>query len=117
MRPRRVAIYRCSFCQKEQWQVKRLIGGPGSIYICNECVDLFGEIIAEELAAPTAEPDVAHHDSTAWQTYADTAVQAALGPIIADMDAARTTIERLARENGTLLERIRSLEAKEECST
>ena len=59
MRPRRVAIYRCSFCQKEQWQVKRLIGGPGNIYICNECVYLCGEIIAEELAAPTAEPPMA----------------------------------------------------------
>ena len=44
--------YHCSFCGKNQDQVKRLIAGPGSVYICDECVDLCREIIAEE-AAPT----------------------------------------------------------------
>jgi ATP-dependent Clp protease ATP-binding subunit ClpX len=51
--------YNCSFCGKSQDQVKRLIAGPGSVYICNECVDLCQEIISEETqtgktgAAPT----------------------------------------------------------------
>ena len=40
--------YNCSFCGKSQEQVKRLIAGPGSVYICNECVDLCQEIISEE---------------------------------------------------------------------
>jgi ATP-dependent Clp protease ATP-binding subunit ClpX len=40
--------YNCSFCGKSQDQVKRLIAGPGSVYICNECVDLCQEIISEE---------------------------------------------------------------------
>ena len=31
--------YNCSFCGKSQDQVKRLIAGPGSVYICNECVE------------------------------------------------------------------------------
>ena len=37
----------CSFCGKNQDQVKKLIAGPG-VYICDECVDLCSEIIEEE---------------------------------------------------------------------
>ena len=40
---------KCSFCQKSQRQVRKLITGSG-VYICNECVDLCNDIIAEELA-------------------------------------------------------------------
>jgi len=36
----------CSFCFKSQHEVKRLIAGPGNIFICDECVDLCNEIIA-----------------------------------------------------------------------
>lgn len=36
----------CSFCFKSQHEVKRLISGPFSIFICDECVDLCNEIIA-----------------------------------------------------------------------
>lgn len=38
---------KCSFCGKSQEQVRRLIAGPG-VYICDECVDLCSEIIADE---------------------------------------------------------------------
>mgnify|MGYP005730121629 FL=1 len=37
----------CSFCGKEQANVKKLIAGP-NIYICNECVDLCNDILIEE---------------------------------------------------------------------
>ncbi len=37
----------CSFCGKSQREVKKLIAGPG-VYICDECVDLCNDIIAEE---------------------------------------------------------------------
>jgi ATP-dependent Clp protease ATP-binding subunit ClpX len=40
---------KCSFCGKYQDQVKRLIAGPGGVYICDECVELCSEIIEEEL--------------------------------------------------------------------
>jgi ATP-dependent Clp protease ATP-binding subunit ClpX len=46
--------YHCSFCGKSQDQVRRLIAGPGAVYICDECVDLCREIIDEESAPPTA---------------------------------------------------------------
>ncbi|CAM4158242.1 ATP-dependent Clp protease ATP-binding subunit ClpX [Lacicoccus alkaliphilus] len=38
----------CSFCGKDQEQVKKLIAGSG-VYICNECIELCYEIIEEEL--------------------------------------------------------------------
>ena len=37
----------CSFCGKNQNEVRRLIAGP-SVYICDECVDLCTDIITEE---------------------------------------------------------------------
>ncbi|HEY8490524.1 MAG TPA: ATP-dependent Clp protease ATP-binding subunit ClpX, partial [Dehalococcoidia bacterium] len=43
--------YHCSFCGKNQDQVRRLIAGPGAVYICDECVELCREIIAEESTA------------------------------------------------------------------
>jgi ATP-dependent Clp protease ATP-binding subunit ClpX len=41
------ATLTCSFCGKQQRKVNKLIAGPG-VYICNECVDLCVEIIAQE---------------------------------------------------------------------
>ena len=38
---------RCSFCNKDQRDVKKLIAGP-TVYICDECVDICLDIIAEE---------------------------------------------------------------------
>ena len=39
---------KCSFCGKEQDQVKKLVAGSG-VYICNECIELCSEIVEEEL--------------------------------------------------------------------
>jgi ATP-dependent Clp protease ATP-binding subunit ClpX len=39
---------RCSFCGKEAKDVRKLIAGP-SVHICDECVTLCNEIIAEDL--------------------------------------------------------------------
>ncbi|MGI5836565.1 MAG: ATP-dependent Clp protease ATP-binding subunit ClpX, partial [Chloroflexota bacterium] len=49
--------YHCSFCGKSQDQVRRLIAGPGAVYICDECVDLCREIIDEE-SQPAARSKV-----------------------------------------------------------
>jgi ATP-dependent Clp protease ATP-binding subunit ClpX len=48
--------YRCSFCGKGQEEVRRLIAGPGSVYICDECVELCREIIDEE-ETPAPRPE------------------------------------------------------------
>ena len=39
---------RCSFCNKTQDQVRKLIAGPGA-YICDECIEICAEILDEEL--------------------------------------------------------------------
>jgi ATP-dependent Clp protease ATP-binding subunit ClpX len=40
-------LLRCSFCGKSQNEVKKLIAGPG-VYVCDECIELCNDIIAEE---------------------------------------------------------------------
>jgi ATP-dependent Clp protease ATP-binding subunit ClpX len=40
--------YLCSFCGRGQDEVQRLIAGPGTVFICDECVALCSAIIAEE---------------------------------------------------------------------
>ena len=40
---------RCSFCNKTQGQVRKLIAGPAGVYICDECVDICTDILEEEL--------------------------------------------------------------------
>ncbi|MDV2496367.1 MAG: ATP-dependent Clp protease ATP-binding subunit ClpX [bacterium] len=49
-------ILRCSFCGKTQDDVKKLIAGP-TVYICNECVELCGEIVTEEATQAQAAED------------------------------------------------------------
>jgi len=44
---------RCSFCNRTQAQVRKLIAGPEGVYICDECVDVCAEIIEEELGFDT----------------------------------------------------------------
>ena len=42
-------VVRCSFCNKTQAQVRKLIAGPNGTYICDECIGICSEIIEEEL--------------------------------------------------------------------
>ncbi|MGJ8524743.1 ATP-dependent Clp protease ATP-binding subunit ClpX [Halomonadaceae bacterium LMG 33818] len=46
----------CSFCGKNQNEVRKLIAGP-SVYICDECVDLCNDIIREEVLESASEDD------------------------------------------------------------
>ena len=46
---------RCSFCNKTQDQVRKMIAGPAGVYICDECVDICADIIEEEYEE---EPEV-----------------------------------------------------------
>ena len=39
---------RCSFCNKSQDQVRKLIAGPAGVYICDECIDICSDILEEE---------------------------------------------------------------------
>jgi ATP-dependent Clp protease ATP-binding subunit ClpX len=45
----------CSFCGRSSEQVNRLIAGPESVFICDECVDLCREILEQESELPRGE--------------------------------------------------------------
>ena len=49
-------VLRCSFCNKSQRDVKKLIAGP-TVYICDECVDICLDIIAEDRVLDQAKPE------------------------------------------------------------
>ena len=53
---------RCSFCNKSQAQVKKLIAGPNDTYICDECVEVCSEIIEEEMA---------YYENDSWTPFSD----------------------------------------------
>ena len=53
---------RCSFCNKSQAQVKKLIAGPNDTYICDECVEVCSEIIEEEMA---------YDENDCWTPFSD----------------------------------------------
>ena len=53
---------RCSFCNKTQNQVRKLIAGPNGAYICDECIDVCAEIIEEEFE---------YDDGRHWNPFAD----------------------------------------------
>ena len=40
---------RCSFCNKTEDQVRKLIAGPNGVYICDECIEICSEIVEEEM--------------------------------------------------------------------
>ena len=67
----RRSLNTCSFCGKARDSVQRLIAGPGGIFICNECVRLCDEIIAEGPHPPgspptTVLPSRARRQGAAW---------------------------------------------------
>jgi ATP-dependent Clp protease ATP-binding subunit ClpX len=49
----------CSFCGKSQKEVKKLIAGP-TVYICDECIELCNDIIAEEYGQDEAPSQASH---------------------------------------------------------
>ena len=50
-----VDVERCSFCYRDQSQVRRLIAGPDNVFICDECVALCQEVLQEDGIETTAE--------------------------------------------------------------
>ncbi len=53
---------RCSFCNKTQNQVRKLIAGPNGAYICDECIEVCTEILEEEFE---------YDDGRQWNPFAD----------------------------------------------
>ncbi len=55
---------RCSFCNKSQRQVRKIVAGP-NVQICDECIDICVDILAEDRKdAPATPPDPVDNAST-----------------------------------------------------
>ena len=59
---------RCSFCNKNQNQVKKLIAGPRA-YICDECVQICLEIITEEKIAAQKQEKPKRQSTSCWTHF------------------------------------------------
>ena len=53
---------RCSFCNKTQSQVRKLIAGPNGAYICDECIDVCTEILEDEFE---------YDNGKSWNPFSD----------------------------------------------
>ncbi|MCR5215478.1 MAG: ATP-dependent Clp protease ATP-binding subunit ClpX [Lachnospiraceae bacterium] len=51
-------VLRCSFCNKPQDEVKKLIAGPNGTYICDDCVGVCAEILQEEFSFEDEQEDL-----------------------------------------------------------
>lgn len=97
----------CSFCMKPNTEVRKLIAGPG-VYICDECVDLCAQIVADELNKPAgpdrpARPPLWDNFTSAEQALDLMPKMAAAG---AQAEANLTTLVRRARTLGATWAKI-----------
>jgi hypothetical protein len=84
---------RCSFCQRPAPEVDKLIAGPG-IYICDQCVNLCNEILAQE--SQTSDADTAQIPS--WHLLTDADLLAKLPRIASVAAQVEGGLQRWVRE-------------------
>ncbi len=78
---------RCSFCNKSEDQVRKLIAGPSGVYICDECIDICSEIIEEEL-----EEEYAADELSEINLLKPTEIKAFLDEYVIGQDEAKKTL-------------------------
>ena len=78
---------RCSFCNKTEDQVRRLIAGPNGVYICDECIDICSEIIEEEL-----EEEYAMEEADAINLLKPMEIKAFLDEYVIGQEEAKKTL-------------------------
>ncbi len=78
---------RCSFCNKSEDQVRKLIAGPNGVYICDECIDICSEIIEEEL-----EEEYAAEEADAINLLKPMEIKAFLDEYVIGQDEAKKTL-------------------------
>jgi hypothetical protein len=92
---------KCSFCGKPQKRVGKLIAGPGSVYICDECVDLCQSIIGEELSNVPGESSA---QSGSWKIEVEvsTSTTSAREQILHDVESWRRVADRIVVSEGPI---------------
>jgi ATP-dependent Clp protease ATP-binding subunit ClpX len=88
----------CSFCLKSQHEVKKLIAGPGFIFICDECVDLCDSIIAETF-------DASKYDGAKFKI-----TNIATETLLARLKPIEQTLQGMGNQLQTVVEELRGRE-------
>ncbi len=82
----------CSFCGKNQKMVERLIQGPNNIFICDECVEVCNEIIADEMFPEGDERFESGEDVTGINLMKPMELKALLDEYVVGQDAAKKVL-------------------------
>jgi ATP-dependent Clp protease ATP-binding subunit ClpX len=82
-----VDVERCSFCHRDQSQVRRLIAGPDGVFICDECVTLCQEVLEED--GVKAEPSAA---TPRWRLAPPKEIMAQLDEYVVGQTRAKKTL-------------------------
>lgn len=77
----------CSFCGKDEDHVRKLIAGPNGVYICDDCIQICGEILEEEFGY---EEEEEHFDSTDFLKPKE--IKAKLDEYVIGQDAAKKAL-------------------------
>ncbi len=86
----KVDVERCSFCHRDQSQVRRLIAGPDGVFICDECVGLCQEVLNEDGIAPSINGgDVA---APPWRTLTPKEMMAQLDEYVVGQARAKKVL-------------------------
>ena len=78
---------RCSFCNKTEDQVHKLIAGPNGVYICDDCIEICSEIIEEEM-----EEEGVAEESTAINLLKPAEIKAFLDEYVIGQEEAKKTL-------------------------
>jgi ATP-dependent Clp protease ATP-binding subunit ClpX len=81
-------VERCSFCHRDQGQVRRLIAGPDGVFICDECVGLCQEVLDEDSVAPTVDATAAGR----WRTVTPKEMMAQLDEYVVGQTRAKKVL-------------------------
>ena len=79
---------RCSFCGKAQEMVKKLIAGPKSVYICDECINVCNNIIESEVY----DEDLGYEDVKTEEIPTPAEIKAILDEYVIGQDEAKKTL-------------------------
>ena len=79
---------RCSFCGKAEEMVKKLIAGPKSVYICDECINVCNNIIENE----AYDEELGYEDVKAEEIPTPAEIKAVLDEYVIGQDEAKKTL-------------------------